>query len=45
MDSGLANDGQPWTRDELILAFELYCRMPFQRTQGSDSRVKELAGL
>jgi putative restriction endonuclease len=45
MDSRPANDGQSWTRDELILAFELYCRIPFQRTKASDSRVKELAGL
>jgi hypothetical protein len=45
MDSRPANDGQPWTRDELILAFELYCRISFQRTKASDSRVKELAGL
>ena len=39
------NDGQPWTREQLILAFELYCRIPFQRTKANDSRVKELAGL
>lgn len=40
-----ANDGQLWTREELILAFELYCRIPFQRTKANDSRVKELAAL
>ncbi len=40
-----ANDGQPWTREQLILAFELYCRIPFQRTKATDSRVKELAAL
>ncbi len=40
-----ANDGQPWTREQLILAFELYCRIPFQRTKATDSRVKELALL
>ncbi len=40
-----ANDGQPWKRDELILAFELYCRIPFQRTKATDPRVKELAAL
>ncbi len=39
------NDGQPWTREQLILAFELYCRIPFQRTKANDSRVKALAGL
>ncbi len=45
MTSRPSNDGQPWTRDELILAFELYCRIPFQRTKATDSRVKELATL
>jgi hypothetical protein len=45
MDSRPANDGQLWTRNELILAFELYCRIPFQRSKAGDSRVKELAGL
>lgn len=45
MDARPANDGQLWTRDELILAFELYCRIPFQRTKATDPRVKELAAL
>jgi hypothetical protein len=45
MDARPANDGQPWTREQLILAFELYCRIPFQRTKASDSRVKELASI
>ncbi len=45
MQARPSNDGQLWTRDELILAFELYCRIPFQRTKANDSRVKELAAL
>lgn len=45
MDARPANDGQPWTREELIVAFELYCRIPFQRTKATDPRVKELASL
>lgn len=45
MDVRPANDGQPWTREQLILEFELYCRIPFQRTKASDARVKELAGM
>jgi putative restriction endonuclease len=45
MDARPANDGQPWTREELIVAFELYCRIPFQRTKATDPRVKELAAL
>lgn len=40
-----ANDGQLWTRDELILAFELYCRILFKRTKATNPRVKELAAL
>lgn len=40
-----ANDGQLWTREQLILAFELYCRIPFQRTKATDQRVKEMAAL
>lgn len=39
------NDGQPWTRDQLILAFELYCRIPFQRTKASDPRVRSFGLL
>lgn len=38
-----ANYGKPWTRDELILAFELYCRIPFQRTKSSNPQVRLLA--
>ena len=45
MDARPANDGQPWTREQLILAFELYCRIPFQRTKATDPRVKEMAVL
>lgn len=45
MDARPANDGLPWTREQLVLAFELYCRIPFQRTKASDSRVKLLASL
>ena len=45
MEARPANDGQPWTREQLILAFELYCRIPFQRTKATDTRVKELAAL
>ena len=45
MDRCPVNDGQPWTRDQLVLAFELYCRIPFQRTKANNPRVKELAGM
>lgn len=37
--------GAPWTKEELILAFELYCRIPFQKTKTSNPEVQKLAGL
>jgi putative restriction endonuclease len=39
------NDGQAWTREQLVLAFELYCRIPFQRTKANNPRVKDLAAI
>lgn len=35
--------GAPWTRDELILAFELYCRIPFRLTKANNPQVQNLA--
>lgn len=35
--------GKPWTREELIVAFDLYCRIPFQKTKASTPEVKALA--
>jgi putative restriction endonuclease len=37
--------GALWSREELILAFELYCRIPFQKTKANNPAVKELADL
>lgn len=37
--------GVPWSREELILAFELYCRIPFQRTKTNNPEVQDLAEL
>jgi putative restriction endonuclease len=34
-----------WTRDELILAINLYCKLPFGKMHGRNSRVKDLAKL
>jgi putative restriction endonuclease len=45
MDARPANDGQPWTRDQLILAFELYCRVPFGRITTRNPSIRELAVL
>jgi len=37
--------GAPWSREESLLAFELYCRVPFQKTKANNPAVIELAGL
>jgi len=37
--------GELWSRDELILAFDLYCRIPFRKTKANNPEVIELAGL
>lgn len=40
-----SNYGKAWTREELILAFELYCRIPFRKTKASNPLVQDLAAL
>ncbi len=35
--------GLLWTRDELILAFDLYCRIPFRKTKADNPEVIGLA--
>lgn len=37
--------GQAWTREELILTFDLYCKIPFKQTKASNPRVQELAQI
>lgn len=37
--------GTLWSREESILAFELYCRIPFQKTKADNPAVNELAAL
>ena len=37
--------GALWTRQELILAFDLYCRIPFRKTKANNPDVAELARL
>lgn len=34
-----------WTREELILAFNLYCKLPYGQFNNRNSEVKELADL
>jgi putative restriction endonuclease len=37
--------GTLWNREELILAFDLYCRIPFEKTKANNPQVIELAKL
>lgn len=37
--------GELWTREELILAFDLYCRIPFKKTKAGNPDVIQLARL
>lgn len=37
--------GVLWTREELVLAFDLYCRIPFRQTKANNPAVIELARL
>lgn len=37
--------GTTWNREELILAFELYCRIPFQKTKANNPEVIDLARI
>lgn len=37
--------GSPWSREEAVLAFDLYCRIPFSKTKRNNPPVIELAQL
>jgi putative restriction endonuclease len=39
----MQNKGKHWSRDELIVAFNLYCRIPFGRIHKANPEVIELA--
>ncbi len=36
-------DRKDWTREESILAFDLYCRIPFRKTKADNADVIALA--
>lgn len=36
---------QKWTREETILAFDLYCKIPFSKISQTNPEIIELAGL
>ena len=40
-----ARYGAAWSREELILAFDLYCRIPFKHTKHTNPQVRALAAL
>ena len=35
--------GTPWTRDQLLVAFALYCRLPFGRLHARNPDIIEFA--
>ena len=37
--------GALWTRDDLIVAFDLYCRIPFRKTKANNPEVIQIASL
>ena len=37
--------GAAWTREELVAAFDLYCRIPFSKTKADNPEVMDLARL
>lgn len=39
----MKSDRKNWTREELILALDLYCRMPFGQIHGSNPHIVKLA--
>ena len=41
----LEKHGALWSRDELILALDLYCRIPFKKTKANNPLVIELANV
>lgn len=41
----LDKTGTKWSREETILAFDLYCRTPFGKILASKNDIKELAQL
>ncbi|MBI1785687.1 hypothetical protein HYR69_11140, partial [Candidatus Sumerlaeota bacterium] len=41
----LANDGKRWTHEEHIVAFNLYCQLPFGKLHQGNPRIIELASL
>lgn len=45
MNNRPPNDGQAWTRDQLILAFELYCKIPFGKIHSRNPLIRDLAVL
>lgn len=43
--TGPPSDGAKWSRSELILTFDLYCRIPFSKTKANNPAVIDLARI
>lgn len=41
----MAGERRNWTRDETILAFDLYCKIPFSKISKTNERIIELANM
>ena len=37
--------GKPWTREELIVAYALYCVIPFSKLNNSNRTIKDAAEI
>jgi len=44
-EPGKSRRGQRWSREELVLALDLYCRIPFAKTKAQNEEVIRLAAL
>lgn len=41
----MAAERRNWTREETILAFDLYCKIPFSKISKTNEKIIELAGI
>ena len=41
----MATVRKPWSRDELLVAFNAYCRIPFGRLNKSNSEIVKLSRM
>ena len=37
--------GKPWTREDVIIAYALYCVIPFSKVNNSNQTIKDAAAI